>query len=65
MPQVTKPGTHGTLRLYRITVADDCDADTSPAKCWGYSAEDAMERFNDMNDGFGWTAKAAAPVVRR
>jgi hypothetical protein len=55
MEAVSKPGKHGTLHLYLLRYKDK-DDNASPTftwKAWAYSAEHALDRFNNSNDD-GW-----------
>jgi hypothetical protein len=49
---VTKSGKHGTLYLYRLTYRDSLDpgCPTFSAQLWAYSAEHAVEGFQDADD---------------
>jgi hypothetical protein len=50
---LTKPGEHGTLYRYAIEYGDDDPSFGSHTwKCWAYSSEHAIEKFEDSDEGF-------------
>jgi hypothetical protein len=50
----TKPGKHGTLKLFRIAYRDGAGCPTFTQTCWAYDREHAEERFLDAPDADGW-----------
>ena len=53
----TKPGKHGTLKLYRVTYNDGPGSGMpeATASLWAYSTEHAEERWLDGNEDEGFT----------
>lgn len=63
--QATKPGKHGTLRLYRIVYRDEdpaCPDFTSLV--WRYNEEHARESFVESIDGDSWQIVRVETVSR-
>ena len=52
----TKPGKHGTLKLYRVTYNDGPGSGMPEAtsSLWAYSMEHAEERWLDGNEDEGF-----------
>ena len=51
---ITKPGKHGTLKLYRIAYHDDGNKyNDGISRVWAYDEDHAIEKFYDSDDT-GW-----------
>jgi hypothetical protein len=63
---ISKQGKHGTLHLYELTYTDNLDAGCPDftSHYWAYSADHAIERFEDSDpDDLNWKILKISRVV--